>query len=201
MLTITNTGVVTDYYTLEISTTWDIVLSLGGPGPIGAGESIEIVVGVEVPQNGMWNDLGITEIIAASISNPAEFDITTITTRVMGYHVDINPDPPEPQAGHPGDVLTYTLMVTNLGDFIDNYTVTISTTWGAVTPISVGPLLPGEETEMLVVVEIPQDALHGDWDVATLTLTSQSDPRVSKAVTLTSTAFWNRMLIPMSLKN
>ncbi len=74
MLTITNTGVVTDYYTLEVSSTWDIGLSLGGPGPIGAGESIEIVVGVEVPQDGMWNDLGVTEITAASISNPAEFD-------------------------------------------------------------------------------------------------------------------------------
>ena len=47
----------------------------------------------------------------------------------------------------------------------------------------------------------PHDALHGDWNDAILTLTSQSDPRVSKAVILTSTAFWHRMLMPVSLKN
>jgi hypothetical protein len=46
-----------------------------------------------------------------------------------------------------------------------------------------------------------QDALHGDWDVSTITLTSQSDPRVVHTVKLTSIAFWHRMLIPMSLNN
>ena len=200
-LTITNTGVVTDYYTLDVSTTWDIGSLMGGPGPIGPGESMDIAIAVEVPSDAMWGDQGVTDITAASISNPAEFDTTTITTQVLGYQVDVNPDPPDPQAGHPGEVLTYTLWVSNIGDFVDSYTVTISTIWGTVTPISVGPLLPGEETELVVTVEIPQDAMHADWDVATITLTSQADPRVSHSVELTSAAFWHRMLIPLALRN
>jgi hypothetical protein len=200
-LTITNTGVVTDYYTLDVSTTWDIGSLMGGPGPIGPGESMDIAIAVEVPSDAMWGDQGVTDITAASISNPAEFDTTTITTQVLGYQVDVNPDPPDPQEGHPGEILTYTLWVSNIGDFVDSYTVTISTTWGTVTPISVGPLLPGEETELVVTVEIPQDAMHADWDVATITLTSQADPRVSHSVELTSAAFWHRMLIPLALRN
>ncbi len=200
-VTITNTGVVTDYFTLDVSTTWNIGSFLGGPGPIGPGESMDIAIAVEVPQDGVWNDLGVTEITAASISNPAEIDTTTITTRVMGYQVDITPDPPDPQTGHPGEVLTYTLQVSNIGDFVDSYTVTISASWGMTTPITVGPLLPGEDTEMLVTVEIPQDALHGDWDEATIMLTSQADPRVSASVKLTSTALWHRTLMPLALRN
>ena len=115
--------------------------------------------------------------------------------------MDVNSIPPDYQEGHPGEVLTYTLLVSNIGDFVDSYTVTISATWGTVTPINVGPLLPGEDEEMLVTVEIPQGALHGDWDFAIITLTSQADPRISASVKLTSSAFWHRMLIPLALRN
>ena len=200
-MSITNTGVVTDIFTIVIETNWGPGMPLGGPITIGPGESTQVVIGVEVPPDAMWGDLGITEITATSMSNPAATDTTTITTRVLGYEFDPQPIPPDAQQGHPGEVLTYTLVVSNIGDFEDSYTVTISATWGTITPIDIGPLLPGEVTTMLVTVQIPPDANHGDWDFAQITLTSQADPRVIHSVKLTSTAYWHRMLIPLSMKN
>ena len=200
-MSITNTGVVTDIFTLDIETSWGPGMPLGGPITIGPGESTLVVIGVDIPIEAMWGDLGITDITATSMSNPAATDTTTITTRVLGYQVEVNPLSPDSLAGYPGEVLTYTLLVSNIGDYTDSYTVTISATWGTATPISVGPILPGKATEMVVTVEIPQEALHGDWDVATITLTSQADPRISKSIELTSSVPWHRVLIPLSLKN
>jgi hypothetical protein len=129
-VSITNTSVVTDYFSLDIDTTWGPGLPLGGdPVMIGPGESVQIVTGVEVPPDAMWGDFGITEITATSMSNPSATDTTTITTRVLGYQFDIVPISPLNQSGNPGEVLTYTLQVSNTGDFADTYTLTSSIPW------------------------------------------------------------------------
>jgi uncharacterized membrane protein len=200
-VTITNTGVVTDYYTMDVSTTWNIITPEDGPGPIGPGESMQIAIAVEVPGNAMRGDLGVTEISVVSISNPAAFDTTAITTRVLGYEFDFQSIPPDSQEGHPGDELTYALVVSNIGDFEDSYSVTISATWDTVAPFTIGPLQPGEDGELAVEVTIPQDALAGDWDFPILTLTSQADPRVFHLVKLTSIAIWYQTLLPLTFKN
>jgi uncharacterized membrane protein len=201
-VTITNTGVVTDYYTLDVSTTWSVGAPLGGLGPIGPGESIRIAIAVDVPSDAMRGDQGVTEIIATSISNPAAFDTTSITTTVGEYIFDLQPIPPDSQEGHPGSVLTYTLQVSNMGDFEDSYNVEISATWETTASLTIiGPVLPGEDDEFYVVVTIPQEAMHGDWDSAVLTLTSQAKPSVSHQAMLTSTAVWHRMFMPLSMKN
>jgi len=201
MVTITNTGVVTDYYTLEISTTWGVVVPPGGPGPVGSGERIQIAISVEVPQGANPGDQGVTEITAASISNPAAFDTTTITTTVGLRDFDLLPISPIQQEDHPGNVLTYTLLVSNIGDFVDSYNVEISATWETTASFTIGPLLPGEEGELLVVVTIPQDAVAEDWDDAVVTLTSQAKPSVTHSATLTSNAIWHRVFMPLALKN
>jgi uncharacterized membrane protein len=200
-LTITNTGVVTDYFTLEVSTTWGMPLPAGGPGPIGPGESMQIAIAVEIPEGAPRGDKGVTEITATSISNPAEMDATTITTTVGVFDFDFQPVPPDRQEDHPGNVLTYTLLVSNDGDFEDSYDVEITATWETTASLFIGPLLPGEDKELVVTVTIPKYALHGDWDTAVITVTSQAKPEISHQATLTSTAVWHRTLMPLAMKN
>ncbi|OGO62571.1 MAG: hypothetical protein A2030_11280 [Chloroflexi bacterium RBG_19FT_COMBO_50_10] len=201
LVTITNTGVVTDYYTLDVSTTWNIESSSGGPGPIGPGERLQIVIAVDIPAGTPRGDQGVTEITAASISNPAAMDTTIITTTVGLRDFDLLPISPIHQEDHPGNVLTYTLQVSNIGDFVDSYSVEISATWETTASLTFGPLLPGEEGELLVVVTIPQDAVTGDWDDAVVTLSSQAKPSVTHTVNLTSSVVWHRMFMPLALKN
>jgi hypothetical protein len=201
LVTITNTGVVTDYYTMDVSTTWNIITPEGGPGPIGPGESLEIIIAMDIPAGAPRGQQGVTEITATSISNPAEMDTTSITTTVGEYLFEVQPIPPDSQEGHPGNVLTYTLWVSNTGDFEDSYNVAISATWETTASLSVGPILPGEGGVLVVVVTIPQDAMQGDWDFAIVTLSSQAKPEISHAVKLTSTAVMYRMLMPLAMKN
>jgi uncharacterized membrane protein len=193
--------VVTDYYTMDVSTTWGIGSVLGGPGPIGPGESMEIIVAVDIPEGAPRGQQGVTEITATSISNPAEMDTTSITTTVGEYLFEVQPIPPDSQEGHPGNLLTYTLWVSNTGDFEDSYHVEISATWETTASLSVGPILPGENGLLVVVVTIPQDAMQGDWDFAIVTLSSQAKPEISHAVKLTSTAVMYHMLMPLAMKN
>jgi hypothetical protein len=200
-LIITNTGVVTDYYTLEVSTTYGIGSILGGPGPIGPGDSMLIAIDVEIPSGAQPGDHGTTEILATSISNLTVFDVTTITTTVGLRDFDLQTIPPDSQEDHPGNVLTYTLLVSNIGDFKDGYNVEISSTWETTASLSIGPLLPGENNELVVVVTIPQDAEAGDWDFAVITLSSQVKPLISHSAKLTSTAVWHRMLMPLAMRN
>lgn len=200
-VTIANTGVVTDYYTLEVSTTWGVGSVLGGPGPIGPGESMEIIIAVDIPAGAPRGEQGVTEITVTSISNAAEMATTSITTTVGEYLFEVQAIPPDSQEGHPGNVLTYTLWVSNTGDFEDGYDVEISATWETTASLTVGPILPGKDGLLLVVVTVPQDAAQWDWDFAIVTLSSQAHPEISHAVKLTSTAVWHRMLMPLAMKN
>jgi hypothetical protein len=200
-LTITNTGVVTDYYTLDVSTTWGVGSILGGPGPIGPGDSMLIAIDVEIPSGAQPGDQGTIELRATSISNPVVFDITTITITVGLRDFDLQTIPPDSQEDHPGNVLTYRLLVSNIGDFKDSYNVEISATWETTAVLSIGPLLPGEDGELVVAVTIPQDAEAGDWDFAVITLSSQIKPSISHSTKLTSTAVWHRTLIPLVFRN
>jgi uncharacterized membrane protein len=160
-----------------------------------------IAIDVEIPSGAQPGDQGTIELRATSISNPVVFDITTITITVGLRDFDLQTIPPDSQEDHPGNVLTYRLLVSNIGDFKDSYNVEISATWETTAVLSIGPLLPGEDGELVVAVTIPQDAEAGDWDFAVITLSSQIKPSISHSTKLTSTAVWHRTLIPLVFRN
>jgi uncharacterized membrane protein len=149
----------------------------------------------------MPGDQGVSEIKASSISNPAATDTTLITTTAFSVtDFTLNPSMAS-QEGHPGEVLTYTLLITNIGTFEDSYNIEISATWQTTGPLTLGPLQPDESGVLIVTVTVPQGAMAGDQDDAILTITSQGDQLVSHQVTLTSTAIWYHTLLPLALKN
>jgi hypothetical protein len=93
-----------------------------------------------------------------------------------------------PGEGKPGEVVTYTLAVTNTGDTPDAYSVLVTSTWEAEAPEVVGALDPGESVELQVTVEVPAGAFPDDTDIATVTVTSQGDDNQQDSAAITTTA-------------
>jgi hypothetical protein len=86
LLTITNTGVVTDYYTLEMTTTWGSISILGGPGgPVPPGGSIQNIIAIPIPSDVYPGDQGESVITVTSMSNYAVVDTALFTTTVINF--------------------------------------------------------------------------------------------------------------------
>ncbi len=131
----------------------------------------------------------------------AGFIPISLTVIPSKHNFELMPVTPDNQTGHPGEVLTYTLQVSNTGELEDSYNVEISATWQTSAPLTVGPILPDTSGILVVQVTIPNDAVVGEQDVAVITVTSQANPSISHQLSLTTTAFWHRMFIPITMKN
>jgi hypothetical protein len=200
-LTITNTGTITDYFNLTISTTWGSFSVLGGPGPVGPGDSIQVIVGVQIPENVHVGDQGLSVITVASLRDPVIMDTALITTTVTGSDVHLNPDSLALSGFH-GETITYTLTVSNMGTITDTVNLTYTgNTWVVLLPVTSFDLGIGESAEVVIYVTIPEDAQLGDSDALTLTATSAFNPFATDSSTLTTTAFWYRTWLPLTLKD
>ncbi|RIK34116.1 MAG: hypothetical protein DCC55_33685, partial [Chloroflexi bacterium] len=88
-----------------------------------------------------------------------------------------------------GTAVEYRLTVTNTGNAIDSFTVTVDSSWSAsISTGSVGPLASGASAEFSVTVTVPAEAVDGESNVATVGAASQADGSVQAQVSLTTTA-------------
>ncbi len=104
------------------------------------------------------------------------------------------------QLGTPGQVLSYTLQIQNLGDRgTDTFDLAAASAWpvrfynasdtaplldtDADGQVDSGPLLSTETTTITVHIDIPGEANVGDWDFATVSATSSIDPSQSNTAT------------------
>jgi uncharacterized membrane protein len=81
-------------------------------------------------------------------------------------------------SGLPGEIVNYTLVVTNLSNGpIDSFDVAVGTSVFPALPdvTEVGPLAPGESATFHVAVEIPESAMGGESDAVEVMVTSQGD--------------------------
>jgi hypothetical protein len=94
------------------------------------------------------------------------------------YGVDLEPEA-STGSGMPGDVITYTLRLTNTGNVADSFELAFSNVdpgWIVDLPVAGVDLMVGQGVDIFAIVTIPAEAGNGEYDSFILTATSMHDP-------------------------
>ena len=187
-LTLTNTGESPDAYDLELISAWSAQVDWT-PGALDPGESRLVTVTVQVPEDVMAGEMDLATITITSQGDSAQSAQTALTTTALPvFAPEFEPDNLA-LSGRPGQTLTYNLQLSNQGNLTDTYTLSATgNTWILLLPATQLTLGAGEAAEVSVHVIVPEDALAGAVDVATLIATSQGDPGQSTTAVLTTSA-------------
>jgi subtilisin family serine protease len=185
-LTLTNQGNVIDTYSLGVDgNAWLVDLETDSI-ELEPGISQNLLVSVTIPADALANALDTVTITATSTAIPSlttEAEINTYANAV--FDINLTPET-DGGFGAPGEVVTYTLELTNLGNIDDTVTLTFGDNlWDVSLPVDSGNLTPGEAVVVHVEVTIPADAEEGDHDMVTITATSTGG--FSKTSELTTT--------------
>ena len=159
---------------------------------------------VTIPATALDGATDMATITVASRVDPTQSATAVLTTTSRNIYGVMVAAPTDAMSGEPGTTVTYTLRVTNTGNTVETFTLSKSSTvWTTDVPASAGPLASGEGADVQVVVHIPSDAAGGDFDSATVTATSRSDPTQSDSSVLTTEAVVTRWYIylPLILRN
>jgi PKD repeat protein/uncharacterized membrane protein len=190
-LWVTNSGNCSGYsdtYTVTVSgSQWPTATpSLVGPLEVGAG--VTVPVAVSIPPWTHCNDEDLATVRFTSHADPSVMGsslLTTIVKRVSGVYLD---PPYAALKDNPGSTVTYTLFLSNTGNCQDTFSIALTHLWETTAPTTIGPLEARSGTDMVVTVEIPPDAQEGDYDVVTITATSQAYSLTFANSVLTTTA-------------
>ncbi|MBU1879254.1 MAG: PKD domain-containing protein, partial [Chloroflexi bacterium] len=201
-LQVTNTGTLPDVVELILgSHTWTTVLS-DDSLTLAAGASESVEVWVTVPASASGDDHDSVQVTARSTNDPrmpVAAASATLNTGANGvYGVTLGPATASQQA-YPGQIVMYTLQVTNTGNTLDTITFT-RTVPGWDTSFSVPSLViaAGGRRTIQVYVTIPAEATDGQMDVAVIRATGSGN---YADVTLTTTAMWRKLYLPLTLRN
>jgi len=201
-LWLTNTGTVTDSYTLSLSggewASTRCTQRLGihatmtsTVGPLPPGSAMPLTVTVTAPLEAISGTVDSLTLSAVSLGDPRvppASALAQLETRAqealppLEYGVLLTPEVSEAQVT-PGASVTYTLWLTNTGTATDTYTLNLSGgVWtGVPSTAEVGPLAPASTVMLTVRVAVPLTAFSGYEDTLLLTAVSQQDPQAQPA--------------------
>jgi len=164
------------------------VLPVSLPITLTSGSSLQFTVAVSVPSNlsgGVYNRSVVT------VRSTANSGVTDNAVDLIA-NPGVKLSPSYTQEGLPGEVLTYTHILTNTGPTTDTFWLTITSplNWGQVAvpaglTVTVGPL---QDTPVLVVVQIPKSARAYLSDLMLLTAASTIHNGISATITNSTTA-------------
>jgi VCBS repeat-containing protein len=187
VFTVTNDSPMDQEVLLSVEATW-LTEAPTTTGVLAAGESVGVPVLVDIP------------VIPDVIIGQDTFTLTAVgqegghASATGTTYANVTPSgevsAPAGQSGEPLDVVSYAFLVTNSGNYTDTFSIALSGVWDATLPggNSTGPLAAGDSLAITVLVTIPEDAMDGDSDVTTLTITSALDPAVTASAEVTTTA-------------
>lgn len=187
-LTISNGEGVTLTYEISagLGITWLSTEPLSGSVPTDSSFPVEVTFDA----TGLQPDTYTTTLFITS-NDPLQPLLTVpVTMTVVEQQAGVEITPSEAaQSGSPGEMVTYTLTLTNLGNAADSFTLEVSSTWTAtLSADSTGALEPGRTFTFTLMVSIPPEAEDLAYDMALLTATSANDPGVTAEAQATTTA-------------
>jgi hypothetical protein len=87
-----------------------------------------------------------------------------------------------------GQLIAYSVGVTNQGNVADSFKVSTSANWPFWSQDSVGPLAAGQSTTFLVTVLVPEDAPLWSTDTTRVHITSVGDPQKTATASIVTMA-------------
>jgi hypothetical protein len=112
----------------------------------------------------------------------------TLTVVVPTYGVVLSPD--DAASANAGEMVTYTVSVTNTSNVDDviDLTAVSANGWTVHLHETSVSLVAGGSADVMVTVHVPVDATNGETDDVTVTAMSQGDPTMMDEAVLTTTA-------------
>ena len=196
-VTVTNIGKHADNYTLIFtdSAYWPHSIATTGVS-LDALEENAAKLNVTIPLTAISGAMDNIRIRAISTSGNAS-DNDTCIARVVGENIPPLPRrgvqvsiSPENQTGLPEETLDFTVTVTNTGENLDTYGLTVSDDagWGARLDENLLTIPAGDNTTVTVSVTVPSDAIEGDSTMITVTARSQENAQVQSSAMCTAAA-------------
>jgi choice-of-anchor B domain-containing protein len=181
-----NQGTHTDTYALTATgNVWNTAVSTNTVS-LAARESTTFTVAVDIPPV-VTEDTDNVIITAVSQTDNNFHDALTLQTNATYYGLAMTPVT-SGLAGLPGQTVTYTLDLTNLGNLSDTYDLSINgQTWATTLSTNSITLDAGQSESATVQVTIPPEATVGDNDIVTVTAVSQGDNAITASANLTTT--------------
>ncbi|MBE0411550.1 MAG: polysaccharide biosynthesis protein [Anaerolineales bacterium] len=178
ILTLTNTGNAVDTFLVEAGESeWEVNL-VETEFELQPDESAEVIVQIEVPMDALAGDQD-TVVITATSSGDADATASSTLTTTANLVYGVSLDPLEfGLSGDPGEVIEYSLTLTNTGNAVDIFMVAAGESeWEVHLPETEFELQATEGAMVIIQVSIPEEALAGEMDavVITATLTEGGD--------------------------
>jgi len=102
--------------------------------------------------------------------------------------------------GRPGEIVTYTLTLSNTGTFSDVYDITAVSDWAVAFPTDVFTLTGETATEVILTVQIPPTADETDTDTAVISAQSRNDAGTDDSVNITTGVALYKVYMPVIYK-
>ena len=201
-LYLTNTGTLSDVFRLSRgSTSWTTALSTDTVR-LDAGEGAEVKVYVTVPANAAGGAQASVRVTAQSQNDPrtppASASVVLTTTANNVYGVALGAAVLE-QTARPGEVVTYTLRVTNTGNVADTITVTRTNPgWPTAFSWTSQTIARGGWRELKVYVTVPEGPGVGAEDAAVIRA-SGSGGNAELTLTTRTPIYW--VYLPLTVRS
>ncbi|MFU8771723.1 MAG: hypothetical protein ACNA8H_04795 [Anaerolineales bacterium] len=189
ILTLTNTGNAVDTFSMEAGESeWEVQL-LETEFELQPDESAEVIVQVDVPMDALAGEQD-TVVITATSSGDADATASSTLTTTANLVYGVLLEPLEfGLSGNPGEVVEYSLTLTNTGNAVDIFMVAAGESeWEVHLPETEFELQATEGAMVIIQVSVSEDALAGEMDTVIITATSMGDDSLTSSSTLTTTA-------------
>lgn len=187
---ISNTGTVTDTYDVLVTgNNWPTAAD-AMTVTLAANTGVLVDVTVDIPTDTAAGAMDAAAVTALSQNVPSVNDTVALTTTVNTVYDVLLVADTDAISDEPGNVVTYTVDITNSGNVTSTFTLSAVDDNGWTSQVSASSISldAGESGTVLVLVLVPTDAADGAINVTTLTAVSDDDSSATDSVALTTTA-------------